>query len=120
MLKKAEDLLDELGISALRDKRIYQLSGGEMQRVAICRALIHDPALILADEPTGNLDSKSADDVMALLSQLNFERHVTTLMVTHDPFAASYCHRVVFIKDGRFYNEIYLGENRDEFYQKIY
>ena len=119
MLKKAEDLLDELGISALRDKRIYQLSGGEMQRVAICRALIHDPALILADEPTGNLDSKSADDVMALLSQLNFERHVTTLMVTHDPFAASYCHRVVFIKDGRFYNEIYLGENRDEFYQKI-
>ncbi|HIZ52424.1 ABC transporter ATP-binding protein [Enterococcus eurekensis] len=119
MLKKAEDLLNELGISALRDKRIYQLSGGEMQRVAICRALIHNPMLILADEPTGNLDSKSADDVMGLLSQLNFERQVTTLMVTHDAFAASYCHRVVFIKDGRFYNEIYLGENRDEFYQKI-
>lgn len=119
MLAKAEGLLKELGILSLRDKRVYQLSGGEMQRVAICRALIHNPTLILADEPTGNLDSKSANDVMTLLNQLNEERQVTTLMVTHDPFSASFCNRVVFIKDGKFYNEIYLGESREAFYQKI-
>lgn len=119
MLPAAEALMKELGILALRDKRIYQLSGGEAQRVAICRALIHEPSLILADEPTGNLDSKAANSVMELLSQLNQERQVTTLMVTHDAFSASFCNRVVFIKDGRFYNEIYLGNNRDEFYQKI-
>lgn len=119
MLKKADELLEELGIAALRDKRTYQLSGGEMQRVAICRALIHQPTLILADEPTGNLDSKSADTVMRLLSQLNFERQITTLMVTHDPYSASFCNRVIFIKDGKFYNEIYLGNSREEFYQKI-
>lgn len=116
---QGEKLLAELSISHLRDKRIYQLSGGEAQRVAICRALIHDPSLILADEPTGNLDSKSANDVMQLLAEMNQERQVTTLMVTHDAFSASFCDRVVFIKDGKFYNEIYLGESREDFYQKI-
>ncbi len=119
MIKEAERLMGELGITHLRDKRIYQLSGGEAQRVSICRALIHDPSLILADEPTGNLDSKSANSVMELLTSMNKERQVTTLMVTHDAFSASFCNRVIFIKDGRFYNEIYLGANRDEFYQKI-
>lgn len=114
-----EKLLAELSISHLRDKRIYQLSGGEAQRVAICRALIHDPSLILADEPTGNLDSKSANDVMTLLAETNRLRQVTTLMVTHDAFSASFCNRVIFIKDGKFYNEIYLGESREDFYQKI-
>ncbi|MDT2756138.1 ABC transporter ATP-binding protein [Enterococcus asini] len=119
MLPAAENLMKELDILDLKDKRIYQLSGGEAQRVAICRALIHEPSLILADEPTGNLDSKAANSVMELLSQLNSERQVTTLMVTHDAFSASFCNRVVFIKDGRFYNELYLGDDRDEFYQKI-
>lgn len=119
MLPAAESLMKELGILELKDKRIYQLSGGEAQRVAICRALIHEPSLILADEPTGNLDSKAANSVMELLSQLNVERQVTTLMVTHDAFSASFCNRVVFIKDGRFYNELYLGDDRDAFYQKI-
>lgn len=119
MLDEAEKLMEELGISQLRDKRIYQLSGGEAQRVAICRGLIHSPSLVLADEPTGNLDSKTATDVMELLSMLNQERQVTTLMVTHDAFSASFCSRVVFIKDGTFFNEIYLGDNREVFYQKI-
>lgn len=119
MLKEAERLMTELGIAHLRNKRIYQLSGGEAQRVSICRALIHNPSLILADEPTGNLDSKAANAVMELLSAMNQERQVTTLMVTHDAFSASFCNRVIFIKDGRFYNEIYLGEDRNAFYQKI-
>ena len=119
MLNEAERLMNELGILHLRDKRIYQLSGGESQRVAICRGLIHEPSLILADEPTGNLDSKTATDVMGLLSTLNQERQVTTLMVTHDAFSASFCSRVIFIKDGTFFNELYLGKDREVFYQKI-
>ena len=119
MLEEAQGLMQELGIDHLRDKRVYQLSGGEAQRVAICRGLIHQPSLILADEPTGNLDSKAAGSVMQLLSEINTERQVTTLMVTHDALSASYCSRVVFIKDGLFYNELYLGESRESFYKKI-
>lgn len=74
---------------------------------------------MLADEPTGNLDSKAARDVMELLSQLNKEEQATMLLVTHDPVAASYCDRVVFIKDGRLHNEVYCGDSRSAFYQKI-
>ncbi len=89
-----------------------------MQRTAIARAIIHKPSLILADEPTGNLDSKASDDVMRTLRTLN-EEGATILMVTHDPVAASFCKRVIFIKDGRFYNEIYRGDNRQGFFQRI-
>ncbi|KAF1297600.1 bacitracin ABC transporter ATP-binding protein [Enterococcus sp. JM4C] len=119
MQTKCAHLLKELGIQKLAKKRIFELSGGESQRVAIARALIHDPSLILADEPTGNLDSKSARTVMELLSQTNKQKKVTTLMVTHDAFSASYSDRVVFIKDGKFFNDIYCGDNREEFYQNI-
>ncbi|WP_314066930.1 ABC transporter ATP-binding protein [uncultured Vagococcus sp.] len=119
MKGKAQDIMEELDILKIRDKRTYEISGGESQRVAIARALIHRPSLILADEPTGNLDSKAAGDVMQLLEKFNKEREVTTLMVTHDAVSASYSHRVVFIKDGKFFNEIYCGDDREMFYQKI-
>jgi putative ABC transport system ATP-binding protein len=117
--ESARQLMDELGISAIQEKRIYELSGGQAQRVSIARALVHEPSLILADEPTGNLDSKSAGDVMELLSKMNRKKQVTTLMVTHDALSASYASRVIFIKDGKLYNEVYCGENRKAFYQSI-
>lgn len=112
-------IADKLGIAGILDKRTYEISGGQAQRTAIARALIHKPKLVLADEPTGNLDSKSARDVMELMSGLNKGDGATMLLVTHDAMAASYCDRVVFIKDGRTYSEIHCGENRAAFYQKI-
>jgi putative ABC transport system ATP-binding protein len=90
-----------------------------MQRTAIARAIIHQPSLILADEPTGNLDSKAAKDVMGMFETINGQDGVTVFMVTHDAVAASYCNRVIFIKDGKFYNEIYKGNSRQAFFQKI-
>ncbi|MCC3868133.1 ABC transporter ATP-binding protein [Terrisporobacter mayombei] len=108
-----------LGIENLLDKRTYEVSGGQAQRTAIGRALINNPTLVLADEPTGNLDSASARDVMEYLEKINKEEKVTAMMVTHDPLAASYCNRILFIKDGEIYNEIYKGDNRIQFYQEI-
>lgn len=116
---KAQKLMEDLGISHLAKNRIHEASGGEKQRIAIARALINDPDIILADEPTGNLDSKAAGDVMSILSEINLERKVTSIMVTHDPISASYSNRVIFIKDGQFYNDIYCGEHRELFYQNI-
>ncbi len=95
-----------LGIQDLLNKRTYEVSGGQAQRTAIARAVIHAPSLLLADEPTGNLDSKASRTVMEILETINQKQGTTTMMVTHDAQAASYCHRVIFIKDGRFYNEI--------------
>ncbi|WP_270301296.1 ABC transporter ATP-binding protein [Terrisporobacter petrolearius] len=122
-LKEQENRLNKvskiLGIENLLDKRTYEVSGGQAQRTAIGRALINNPTLVLADEPTGNLDSASARDVMEYLEKINKEEKVTTMMVTHDPLAASYCNRILFIKDGEIYNEIYKGENRIQFYQEI-
>lgn len=108
-----------LGIEELINKRTFEISGGEAQRTAIARALIHNPTLLLADEPTGNLDSKAAKTVMELLKKINQEEKVTTMMVTHDPLSASYCSRILFIKDGAIYNEIYRGDSRQQFYQEI-
>jgi putative ABC transport system ATP-binding protein len=108
-----------LGIENLINKRIFEVSGGQSQRVAIARALIHDPSLLLADEPTGNLDSKAAKTVMELFEKINKEEKVTTMMVTHDPLSASYCNRILFIKDGTIYNEIYKEDTRQQFYQEI-
>lgn len=115
-LKKVSKIL---GIEDLLNKRTFEVSGGQAQRTAIARALINDPFIVLADEPTGNLDSKSAQNVMELLEKINREENVTTMMVTHDPVAASYCNRILFIKDGVIYNEIYKGDNRMQFYQEI-
>lgn len=119
MKKSCEKIMQDLNISPLAHKRVDELSGGECQRVAIARALIHQPELILADEPTGNLDSKAANDVLEILNQANREKKVTTLMVTHDPISASFASRVIFIKDGQLYNEIYFGESKTQFYQEI-
>ncbi|WP_040205692.1 ABC transporter ATP-binding protein [Neobacillus jeddahensis] len=119
MDKKLQYVTKKLGIDSILKKRTYEISGGQMQRTAIARSIIHKPSLILADEPTGNLDSKASKDVMETITAINKEDQATVLMVTHDPFAASYCHRVIFIKDGQLYNEIYRGENRQAFFQKI-
>jgi len=108
-----------LGIENLTQKRTFEISGGETQRTAIARALIHNPTLLLADEPTGNLDSKASKTVMELFKRINEEEKVTTMMVTHDPLSASYCNRILFIKDGTIYNEIYKGDSRQQFYQEI-
>ena len=112
-------LAEKLDLTAILEKRPNELSGGQAQRTAIARALIHEPLLILADEPTGNLDSNSSREVLELLSKINREKKSTIIMVTHDPIAASYCDRVLFIKDGEFFNEIYKDDRRQMFFQKI-
>ncbi|MCZ2257662.1 ABC transporter ATP-binding protein [Sporosarcina sp. G11-34] len=119
MEKRVAKVSQQLGLSDILDKRSDELSGGQAQRTAIGRALIHKPKIILADEPTGNLDSKSAKDVLELLSRINATERTTIIMVTHDPIAASYCDRVLFIKDGEFFNEIYKDERRQTFFQRI-
>jgi len=119
MEAKLKRICGQLAIEPILHKRTYEISGGQMQRTAIARALIQEPSLILADEPTGNLDSKASKDVMQTLSAASREASATVLMVTHDPVAASYCDRVLFIKDGQLYNEMYCGDNRQAFFQKI-
>ncbi|PGS46070.1 ABC transporter ATP-binding protein [Bacillus sp. AFS041924] len=116
---KLQSIAKILHLEHLLDKRTYEVSGGEAQRTAIARAIIHNPTLLLADEPTGNLDSKSAKTVMELFEKINKEQKLTTIMVTHDPVAASYCERIIFIKDGTIYNEIHSGGSRLQFYQQI-
>lgn len=117
--KKVMEIASSLGIADILEKRTFEISGGQQQRAACARALIHDPSIILADEPTGNLDSKSAKDLMESLKHLNENQNATILMVTHDPFAASFCDRIVMIKDGRFFTEIHKGTNRQAFFQQI-
>lgn len=119
MSKRVLGVADRLGLTPLLHKRPNEISGGEAQRAAIGRALIHKPDLILADEPTGNLDSKASREVLELLSDINQKENATIIMVTHDPIAASYCNRVLFIKDGEFFNEIYSDDRRQTFYQRI-
>lgn len=116
---RTKQITEYLGISELSPKRTFEISGGQAQRVAIARALVHHPSLILADEPTGNLDSKASNDVMHLLKNLNQEKGSTILMVTHDAYVASMCDRVLFIKDGQLYQEMIAGDSQAQFYQKI-
>ena len=101
------------------NKTPYELSGGEKQRVAICRALINNPQIILADEPTGNLDSKSGKIVIDALTQINREFKKTIVMVTHDPQMASYCSRIILLKDGLILDTLKRGESQEAFYQEI-
>jgi putative ABC transport system ATP-binding protein len=119
MERRLKEVASMLDIEHLLQKRTYEISGGQMQRTAIARAMIHRPALILADEPTGNLDSKASGEVMNVLTEVNKEEGATVLMVTHDAVAASFCNRVIFIKDGRFYSEMYKGSSRGAFFQNI-
>ena len=116
---RLDQLLKDLHLENVRGKQPTELSGGQAQRTAIGRALIHQPKMLLADEPTGNLDSKSSKDVLELLTKVNKERQTTIIMVTHDPIAASYCDRVLFIKDGEYFNEIYKEDLRQTFFQRI-
>ena len=119
-LSRVEGVSRRLGIEKCLDKYPYQLSGGQQQRVAAARALVTRPSLIMADEPTGALDSKSARLLLECLEQLNRELSATVLMVTHDSFAASYTGRVVFIRDGRVFTELRRGDmGRREFFDRI-
>lgn len=117
IVKKSAESLDILDVL---DKYPYQMSGGQKQRVASVRAIVNNPKLILADEPTGALDSKSAKLLLNSIEKLNKELEATILMVTHDAFTASYAKRILFIKDGRIFNELVKGEDsRKEFFNKI-
>mgnify|MGYP000880951603 CR=1 FL=1 len=106
---KATEWLSNLGLGDRTNSRPDQLSGGQQQRVAIARALVADPALVLADEPTGNLDSRAGDEIAGLLRQIASTWHRTVLMVTHDPRIAAYADRIVFLKDGRIVDESRLS-----------
>lgn len=119
MKKKVRDIAPRLGIEGLLNKRIAEISVGQAQRVAVARAMVHQPELLLADEPTGNLDTKSSKDVMGLLQQLNEAEQATILLVTHDPLAASYCQRIVFIKDGELVHDIRRTADQKAFYEEI-
>lgn len=113
-------IAERLGVKEVLNKYTYQMSGGQKQRVAAARAIITNPKLILADEPTGALDSKSARFLLESLSEMNESYLATILMVTHDAFTASYASRVIFIKDGQIFNEIRKGaDTRKQFFDKI-
>lgn len=118
--KRVNAIAKKLNIQNVLAKYPYQMSGGQKQRVASARALITNPKLVLADEPTGALDSKSAKMLLENFEHLNEELQATILMVTHDAFTASYASRVIFIKDGKIFNEIRRGDDtRKEFFDKI-
>lgn len=116
---RARQLMALFGIGDLDGKTPDELSGGERQRTAICRALINDPQVIFADEPTGNLDSKSGKVVIDSLKKINEEMGKTIVMVTHDPQMASRCGRVILLKDGKVLRELEKEGNEDEFYKRI-
>ncbi|GAA3012316.1 ABC transporter ATP-binding protein [Tetragenococcus solitarius] len=119
MESKLKPIAKKLGIASLLDKFPYEVSGGQKQRAAVARALITHPALILADEPTGALDSKSTSELLTLFDQINKEGQ-TVLMVTHSIQAASHAKRVLFIKDGNVFHELYKGdESNEQMFQKI-
>ncbi|BDU93650.1 ABC transporter ATP-binding protein [Clostridium perfringens] len=122
--KEIDDLIKKvaksLGIDGILNKFPYQISGGQKQRVASARAIVTNPSLILADEPTGALDSKSARMLLDSFESLNKNLDATILMVTHDAFTASYAHRILFIKDGKIFNELVRGiDSRYEFFDRI-
>ncbi|WP_419726770.1 ABC transporter ATP-binding protein [Terrisporobacter petrolearius] len=118
--KRINKVSSKLGIQDILNKYPYELSGGQKQRVAAARAIVTNPSLILADEPTGALDSKSARMLLESIETLNREMDATILMVTHDAFTASYCSRILFIKDGKIFNEIIKGgDSRKEFFSRI-
>ncbi|MDN5341949.1 ABC transporter ATP-binding protein [Oceanotoga sp. DSM 15011] len=108
-----------LGIDNILNKYPWEISGGQKQRTASARAIINNPSLILADEPTGALDSKSSSELLECFTDLNNNNKSTILVVTHDAFAASYCKRILFIKDGQIFTELVRGGTRKEFFHKI-
>ncbi|MBE6052918.1 MAG: ABC transporter ATP-binding protein [Clostridium sartagoforme] len=118
--KRVKEVAEKLNIEEVLNKYPYEMSGGQKQRVASARAIITKPSLILADEPTGALDSKSAKMLLKSMENLNESLNATIMMVTHDAFSASYARRILFIKDGRIFNELIRGnDSRKEFFDKI-
>ena len=118
--ERIETVSEKLGIKEILKKYPYQVSGGQKQRIASARAIITNPKLVLADEPTGALDSKSARQLLDSFENLNKNLNTTILMVTHDAFTASYADRILFIKDGKIFNELVKGsQSRKEFFEKI-
>ncbi len=117
---RVETVARQLNIEDVLNKYPYQMSGGQKQRVASARAIVTEPKLVLADEPTGALDSKASKMLLERFNYLNRDMGATIIMVTHDSFTASYASRVVFIKDGKLFNEINRGEDsRKQFFDKI-
>ncbi|EQK41289.1 ABC transporter ATP-binding protein [Paraclostridium bifermentans] len=117
---QVKQVANKLNISDILNKFPYEISGGQKQRVASARAIITNPSLILADEPTGALDSKSSRILLESISNLNETLNSTIMMVTHDAFTASYCKRILFIKDGKIFNELIRGnDSRKEFFKRI-
>lgn len=117
--EKVNEVVRILGIDDITHKFPYEISGGQKQRTAAARAIINNPRMVLADEPTGALDSKSSKELLVCMKKLNKELNSTILMVTHDPFAASYCDRILFIKDGSIYSELISSGERKAFYNRI-
>ena len=118
--KRVKEVAEKLDITGILNKYPYQISGGQKQRVASSRAIITNPKIILADEPTGALDSKSARQLLESFDNLNRNLGATILMVTHDAFTASYADRIIFIKDGKLFNELIKGEDtRKQFFENL-
>ena len=118
--RRVKAVAERLSISHIMGSYPSEISGGQKQRVAAARALVTQPTILLGDEPTGALDSKSARDLLDTMKELNQKDDVSILLVTHDPFSASYCERILFIKDGGIHEEVKRGEqSRDEFYRHI-
>ena len=113
------EVMDNLGITDIGRKYPAEISGGQKQRAAAARAIVHEPALILGDEPTGSLDSRNAFGLLELLKELNEQRRLSILMVTHDAVSASYCGRILFIQDGRIVKELLRSGSREMFYSRI-
>ncbi|MGH0600266.1 ABC transporter ATP-binding protein [Bacillus mycoides] len=116
---KVKRVAEMLGISEILSKYPSEVSGGQKQRSAAARALVHEPAIILGDEPTGALDSKNATSLLEAMKNLNEEQDVSIMMVTHDPYSASYCKRILFIQDGELFKEIHRDGKREAFYKDI-
>lgn len=120
IIMRVNEVAEKLEIKEILNKYPYQISGGQKQRVAAARAIITNPKMILADEPTGSLDSKSARQLLETFEKLNQDLNATILMVTHDAFTASYADRIIFIKDGKIFNELNKGnDTRKQFFEKI-
>lgn len=118
--KRVNAVANALGVEEIIDKYPYEMSGGQRQRIACARAIVTKPSLILADEPTGALDSKSAGMFLETMGMLNTKMHATILMVTHDAFTASHCRRILFVKDGKIFSELVRGaDTRKEFFDRI-
>ncbi|KMY51341.1 ABC transporter ATP-binding protein [Peribacillus loiseleuriae] len=116
---KVMTVAKRLGIEDLLQKYPAEISGGQKQRSAAARALVHEPTVILGDEPTGALDSKNATSLLETMKDLNDRQNVSIMMVTHDPYSASYCQRIIFIQDGKLHKEIHRSATRELFYKEI-